>query len=318
MSENLPVAAQPTEMALSIEQLKGNVKLIQDVMRGVMHENEHFGIIPGCKKPSLWKPGAEKLSSTFRLAPYYSWDEKDLPRGHKEFVMKCTLKHIPTDKIHGEGLGSCSTMETKYRYRDEERKCPKCGAEAIIKGKEEFGGGWVCFKKKNGCGAKFADGDQAIEGQKAGRVEYDNPADFYNTALKMAKKRAHIDATLTVTAASDIFTQDLEDMVDNGAIKTEPETLKSANPPPPKNEQKPPAPKQPEFKPCTKTQFQAMQDLYTKTFTDYNEAHLKQIAAHFTKGERLSFGEAADLLSHWQARLDEYEESQTKKEEANA
>jgi hypothetical protein len=34
--------------------------------------------------------------------------------------------------------------------------CPKCGAAAIIKGKAEYGGGWVCFKKKGGCGAKFA------------------------------------------------------------------------------------------------------------------------------------------------------------------
>ena len=33
-----------------------------------------------------------------------------------------------------------------------------------------------------------------------------------NTCLKMAKKRAQIDATLTVAALSEIFTQDLEDM----------------------------------------------------------------------------------------------------------
>jgi hypothetical protein len=43
-------------------------------------------------------------------------------------------------------------------------------------------------------------------------VEHDNPADYYNTVLKMAKKRAHVDAILTATAASDIFTQDVEDM----------------------------------------------------------------------------------------------------------
>jgi hypothetical protein len=44
------------------------------------------------------------------------------------------------------------------------------------------------------------------------KVEHDNPADYYNTCLKMAKKRAHVDAILTATAASDIFTQDIEDM----------------------------------------------------------------------------------------------------------
>jgi hypothetical protein len=47
--------------------------------------------------------------------------------------------------------------------------------------------------------------------QAAGRVENADLADTYNTVLKMAKKRALVDATLTATAASDIFNQDLED-----------------------------------------------------------------------------------------------------------
>ena len=34
--------------------------------------------------------------------------------------------------------------------------CPVCGKDAIIQGKPEYGGGWVCFSKKGGCGAKFA------------------------------------------------------------------------------------------------------------------------------------------------------------------
>lgn len=42
------------------------------------------------------------------------------------------------------------------------RSCPECGKTAsVIKGKEEYGGGWVCYKKKAGCGAKFYDvGDE--------------------------------------------------------------------------------------------------------------------------------------------------------------
>jgi hypothetical protein len=34
--------------------------------------------------------------------------------------------------------------------------CPKCGKTAsVIVGKAEYGGGYVCFKKKNGCGHKW-------------------------------------------------------------------------------------------------------------------------------------------------------------------
>ena len=40
----------------------------------------------------------------------------------------------------------------------------------------------------------------------------DNPLGNANTILKMAKKRAHVDAVLTGLGASNVFTQDLEDM----------------------------------------------------------------------------------------------------------
>ena len=59
--------------------------------------------------------------------------------------------------------------------------------------------------------------------QQLGRVEHDNPADYYNTALKMAKKRAQVDATLTVTAASDFFTQDLEPLPPSPPEATDPQ-----------------------------------------------------------------------------------------------
>jgi hypothetical protein len=181
-------------------------------MASVMKEGEHYGKIPGCgDKPALLKPGAEKLSLTFRLAPKYQIKKTDLPNNHREYEITCRLVHINTGQVFGEGVGSCSTMESKYRWRESQRKCPKCGAAAIIKGKAEYGGGWLCFQKKGGCNAKFKDYDQTIEGQTLGRVENPDIADQYNTVLKMAKKRAHVDATLTATAASDIFAQDIED-----------------------------------------------------------------------------------------------------------
>lgn len=39
--------------------------------------------------------------------------------------------------------------------------CPKCGHNrAVIEGKEEFGGGWLCFKKKEGCGHNWHDAER--------------------------------------------------------------------------------------------------------------------------------------------------------------
>jgi hypothetical protein len=202
---------------LSVEQVVAQVQKIQRLMRDVMIEGVHYGTIPGTPKPTLYKAGAEILCLMFRLDPQYSTVEKVSPDGHKEITSTCTLYHIPTGMRMGSGMGECSTRETKYAFRKGARACPACGKEdTIVKGKVEYGGGWLCFKKKDGCGAKFRDGDASIEGQSVDRVANPNVADEYNTVLKMSNKRSLNAAVLNVTAASDIFTQDLEDRGGNG------------------------------------------------------------------------------------------------------
>lgn len=205
-------AGSITRYAVPVEEMQAQVQTIQHVMRAVMKDGEHYGTIPGCgDKKTLMKPGAEKLMMTFRLSNDIDMTVVEMPNGHREYRIKCTL-YSPEGQRLGTGAGSCSTMEGKYRYRNAGYTCPECGAETIIKGRPEYGGGYICFAKKGGCGAKFGNNDPAIVSQPIGRVEHDNPADYYNTCLKMAKKRALVDAVLTTTAASDIFTQDIEDM----------------------------------------------------------------------------------------------------------
>jgi hypothetical protein len=105
-----------------------------------------------------------------------------------------------------------NSRETKYRWRESQRACPACGQAAIIKGKEDFGGGWLCWKKKGGCGAKYPDGDQSIESQQTGRVFNPDIADQVNTIQKMSQKRSLVGAVLLAVNASEFFTQDVEDM----------------------------------------------------------------------------------------------------------
>lgn len=209
----------PTEF--SVEQVIAQVQKIQEIQKKVMKEGEHYGVIPGTQKPTLLKPGAEKLNLVFRYDPQY--ESIDHYEGiHLTVKSKCTLWHIPTGLRMGSGEGSCSTHESKYAYRNAMPKCPTCGQETIIKGKPEFGGGWLCFKKKGGCGKTFKLGDASIEDQPTGKVLNEFVADQYNTILKMANKRSLIAAVLNVTAASDIFTQDIEDMPEETINKSVP------------------------------------------------------------------------------------------------
>jgi hypothetical protein len=218
------VPIQIEDTAMGVEQLKRRAELIEGLMTNVMRKGQHYGVIPGCgDKPTLLKPGAEKLCSTFRLAPTLNVSRTDLVGGHREYEVIATLTHTPTGQVIGQGVGACSTMESKYRYRQAKPVCPSCGSETLFRSKEERGGGWFCWQKKGGCGRQFEKGDASIENQDIGKVEYEDPADYYNTILKMAKKRALVDAALTATAASDIFTQDIEDMgTDRGSDNTEP------------------------------------------------------------------------------------------------
>jgi hypothetical protein len=200
---------------MTIQDVKFRMDAVNQLMAEVMKRGPQgdYGVIPGTgDKPTLLKPGAEKLCTLFRLAPTYKINVTPMDRGHREYNIVCTLTHINTGKVWGQGAASASTMESKYRWRQSARKCPQCSKEAIIKGKAEYGGGWLCFKKKDGCGAKFAENDPAITSQTAGRVENEDVADTYNTVLKMATKRALVAAVLITTGASALFTQDLDEM----------------------------------------------------------------------------------------------------------
>ena len=222
--QQVTMAVDPAASALTVQQVLGQVALIQQIMVAAMKDGEHYGKIPGCgSKPTLLKPGAEKLCLTFRLAPTYVVEERLLERSHREYRVQCTLSSIITKDFIGQGVGICSSMEAKYRFRQNaaeptDKPVPRAywdvRGEDPAKAQELIGGRGFSVKKVDGKGWMIARGGE--------KVEHDNPADHYNTVLKMAKKRALVDAVLTATAASDIFTQDLEDITANLALATPP------------------------------------------------------------------------------------------------
>ncbi len=178
-----------------------------------MEENVDFGVVPGTNsKPTLFKPGAEKLCRLLNLNPTFSLINSiinfDKPIFYYHY--QCSLYH--KSQLVGQGDGSCNSYEKKYRYRKAELTCPICGQPTVIKGKEEYGGGYVCYKKKGGCGAKFKDNDERIINQDVGLIENPDIFDQVNTIQKMAEKRALIAAVLCSVGASQFFTQDLEDI----------------------------------------------------------------------------------------------------------
>jgi hypothetical protein len=205
-----------------LDQLRRQVTDIQHLMSDLMQDGEHYGVIPGTgDKPSLLKPGAEKLCFAFRLEPRYEVTRReierdDVPAGHREYEVLCTLYHIESGKRFGQGVGLCSTMESKYRYRKDDRATGVSVPQTYWDNRQTS----ILRSALDQADVDVPD-DASIGTTKENgswqisiRTKSENPdiADVYNTVLKMAKKRAHVDAVLTATAASDIFTQDVEDM----------------------------------------------------------------------------------------------------------
>ena len=227
VSQMLPAVIERSSVLLvpvmDLNTAKLRMREFQDFISGYLEESTDggatgdYGVIAGTKKKTLLKSGADKLCEVYGLYDEYVLTSTvDWEKGLFDYEVKCILKSRRDDSVVGTGLGCCSSYESKYRWRDSQRKCPQCGMEALIKGKDFNNTGlpqpWVCFTKKGGCNAKFAPGDKAVESQTIGRVENPDIIDIKNTVMKMAKKRAKIDATIGATRSSGILTQDLEDL----------------------------------------------------------------------------------------------------------
>lgn len=140
-----------------IQNTMNKINQFQKIVKDTLNQNHDFGVIPGTgKKPTLLKPGAEKLLMLMGLRSEFDIADstRDWEKGFFQYQVKCKL--IKSDLVVTEGLGSCNSKEKKYINQD--------------------------------------------------------PYSIDNTILKMAKKRALVDAALLVGSLSDIFTQDLDDI----------------------------------------------------------------------------------------------------------
>lgn len=148
---------------MELNHIQGTMQKIsqfQSIIQKTLHQNHDFGVVPGTQKPTLLKPGAEKILMLMGLKSEFEIVDstRDFENGFFQYQVKCKL--IKDGMTITEGLGACNTKERKYIKQD--------------------------------------------------------PFTMDNTVLKMAKKRALVDAALLVGSLSDVFTQDIEDMDLNG------------------------------------------------------------------------------------------------------
>lgn len=161
-------------LVLQPEQAGDLVRQIKEVQRSVLVAGTDYGQIPGVRgNPVLLKPGAERLLQVFGLGHSLDRveDEPDPEGGHWAVTYRCTITKAMPD---GRVI-VISTCEGHASYDED----------------------------------KFW--DAKWEGPKGNRKQVGRKKSPWNTVLKMAQKRALVGATLTATATSGLFTQDMED-----------------------------------------------------------------------------------------------------------
>lgn len=241
--EQQAAVASRYKPVMTLDEMSQREQAIDYLVSRVMREGIDFGWVPGTKptdqpkpgeyqaKPTLFKAGAERACAFFGYVPTYE-TEKQIEEWNSDkfgeplfyYSYRCTLSK--DGHAVGQGLGSATNWESKYRYRNAERTCPNCGAANIRKSKPKSGQredpGFYCWEKTGGCGATFQSRDERITGQVTGKIPNPDFADTVNTVQKMGQKRAYVAATLTATGLSGRFTQDLEDMprIDTSEIDT--------------------------------------------------------------------------------------------------
>lgn len=181
----------------SPSQIKDRIVAIQTLMTQVLKKDTDYGIIPGMgktTKPSLWKPGSEQILAMFQIAVEPIVEDLSNEDCYR-FRVTTRLTNVQTGEFLGAGVGEASTDETKYKWRRTYSK-PEFEATDPDRRRIKYG--------------QYKQGNDWVDSEEMQVRQV--PADLANTILKMAKKRSQIDATLTVTGASSMFEQDLEDL----------------------------------------------------------------------------------------------------------
>lgn len=256
---------QPT---LTVKQFSEREKLLRE-LKEMLVEGVDYGVIPGTDKPTLLLPGAQKICTFFGYVPHYEvrqiedWTGAE-HGGEPLFYYDYTCTLLKDGKPVGEGRGSCSSWESKYRYRwvteDVARKMDAAGGQgffSLVSRGGRISEPAFAIEKAETTGKygkppeywnKFREAitngtaTQAKKPKKDGgqmdaweidstvyRVPNENIFDIVNTCQKIGQKRSYVGSTLSATGASQYFTQDLEDgdlaeQVTGHAVRPAPET----------------------------------------------------------------------------------------------
>lgn len=157
--------------------VKHNVTMMERAVREVLEDGIDYGTVPGVKELFLFDPGASKVRDFFDTYPEHYIISHTVDDGLITIMIEVKLIFRKTGQVVASGVGACSMKESKYRYRWVEKP-------------EEYGCSTAdCRKKKDKYGTKY-------------RVPNPDVEELVNTIIKIAAKRAEVDASQNLPGVS--------------------------------------------------------------------------------------------------------------------
>jgi len=161
----------------ALDSVKHNVAMMEKAVREVLEDGIDYGTVPGVKDLFLFDPGASKVRDFFDTYPEHHILSHTVDDGLITIMMEAKLIFRKTDQVVASGVGACSMKESRYRYR-------------WVENPEDYGCNAAdCRKRKDKYVTKY-------------RVPNPDVEELVNTIIKIAAKRAEVDASQNLPGVS--------------------------------------------------------------------------------------------------------------------
>lgn len=174
----------------SIQETMQSIALLQNMVRNVLVRGIDYGHIPGTQGDSLWEPGSSRIIGSFHC---YCGRRRIIKiEDSAEKIVVCVEVPIISRNLQVEvasGIGAASTLETKYKYR------------------------WVSEPQEWGYDEEAVKTLRTKKGKEEGknvtlyRIPNPEHSELLNTIVKMASKRAEVDAAESLPGVSSVLRQ---------------------------------------------------------------------------------------------------------------
>jgi recombination protein RecT len=143
-------------------------------------------------------------------APWYGKEQRDYFFGDNDYLLS-SVSQKPTM------FPPQSKSEKKEQASQSQEKlaCPACGQiDSVIKGKPKYGGGWVCWKEKDGCGHKWQTDDEKPSEPKETATEKISSGQMKKIQVMFKEFDPELDSAGKRKLASKALNKELKSMSD--------------------------------------------------------------------------------------------------------